>query len=244
MCCERSALALRHRMPASRRPRILCYHSTGTPRWGVNDVHPRTFRRHLEMALEAGFRFVPVSRIARGEGEDQELAISFDDGLRSVATHAAPVLNDLNIPWTCFVVTDWAEGKADWWAGDVLLTWKEIEALAAYGASIASHSVSHPRFPTLSLDQVHHELGASRDAIRARLGIDTTEFAIPIGRAKDWSPAAMTAAREAGYELVYAGAEQSRPQGTVPRTFVTRFDGDRLFRAALRGAFDRWEEWV
>jgi len=29
----------------------------------------------------------------------------------------------------------------------------------------------------------------------------------------------------------------------VPRTFVTSWDNDRIFRAALRGSFDRWEEW-
>jgi hypothetical protein len=37
---------------------------------------------------------------------------------------------------------------------------------------------------------------------------------------------------------------ERRPPGTVPRTFITRFDNDRLFRAALGGAFDRWEEWM
>jgi hypothetical protein len=30
----------------------------------------------------------------------------------------------------------------------------------------------------------------------------------------------------------------------VPRTFITQFDDRRLFRAALEGAFDAWEEWV
>jgi len=25
---------------------------------------------------------------------------------------------------------------------------------------------------------------------------------------------------------------------------VTKFDGDRIFNALLKGKFDRWEEWV
>ncbi len=51
-------------------------------------------------------------------------------------------------------------------------------------------------------------------------------------------------AYQAGYKDVYAQAEDTRPNGTIPRTFVTRFDGDRIFSALLRGAYDRWEEWV
>ena len=43
---------------------------------------------------------------------------------------------------------------------------------------------------------------------------------------------------------MFAQAEETRPAETVARTFVTRWDGDRVFRAALGGAFDRWEEWV
>jgi hypothetical protein len=30
----------------------------------------------------------------------------------------------------------------------------------------------------------------------------------------------------------------------VARSFVTKFDGDRIFKALLKGKFDYWEEWV
>ena len=59
----------------------------------------------------------------------------------------------------------------------------------------------------------------------------------------NWTPAAAVAARAAGYTTIYAQAEETRPDGTVPRTFVTSWDHDRIFRAALQGTFDRWEEW-
>jgi hypothetical protein len=47
-----------------------------------------------------------------------------------------------------------------------------------------------------------------------------------------------------GFKTIYSQAEETRPPGTVPRTFVTHFDDDRIFKAALRGAYDRWEEWT
>ena len=80
--------------------------------------------------------------------------------------------------------------------------------------------------------------------IEDRLGIVTTSFAIPFGQSKNWPELAARAAREVGYDVLLAQAEETRPAGTVARTFVTRFDGDRIFSALLGGAFDRWEERV
>jgi peptidoglycan/xylan/chitin deacetylase (PgdA/CDA1 family) len=242
---ERSALALHSTHSARRdvRGRVLCYHSTGTPSWGVNDVSLSDFRRHIETSLELGFRFVPAETIARGTGDPSDLAITFDDGLTSVAIHAAPVLRDYGIPWTLFVVSAWADGNHAFGA-DVVLGWREIETLARQGVTIGSHSVTHPNFRTLSAAEAEYELSESRRVIEARTGITAHAFAIPFGQSSDWTTAAARAARAAGYEYVYAQSEQRRPIGTVPRTFITRFDRDRVFRAALRGAFDGWEEWA
>ncbi len=226
-----------------RRGRILGYHSVGTPAWGVNDVSPARFRHDLEVALAAGYRFVPADEIARTGGQPNALAITFDDGLTSVATNAAPILAETGVPWTLFVVSDWADGKHGFGDG-VLLGWREIERLAARGVSVGSHSVSHRNFRTISPDAARHELFESRRVIEARIGIRTSAFAIPMGRARDWTPEAHAAACEAGYETIYANAENRRAPGTVPRTFISRFDDDRIFRAALRGSFDGWEEWL
>jgi hypothetical protein len=56
----------------------------------VNDVSPARFARHIELALDAGARFVPAQAIARGEGRPGDVALTFDDGLKSVAVNAAP----------------------------------------------------------------------------------------------------------------------------------------------------------
>jgi hypothetical protein len=52
-----------------------------------------------------------------------------------------------------------------------------------------------------------------------------------------------TSSREAGYSTIYAQAEKTRPEDTVARTFVTKYDGDFIFDALLKGKFDSWEEW-
>lgn len=127
--------------------------------------------------------------------------------------------------------------------GDALLDWSEIECLAAGGATIGSHSVTHPSFGRLERDAVDYELGASRRTIESRLGIVASSFAIPLGQSSDWTAIAGDVALATGYDTIDAQAEETRSPGTVPRT-ITRFDSDRVFRAALNGAFDRWEEWL
>ena len=223
--------------------RILCYHGVGTPAWGYNDVTPARFRRHLELALHEGYRFVPAEKIARTGGEPGELAITFDDGLRSVGEQAAPILAELDVPWTLFVVSGWASGEC-WRDPGLFLNWSELTELARRGATLGSHSVSHPNFGRLGLDAARRELFESRRAIEAGTGLTIDTFAIPFGQSRDWSDACTEIAREAGYRVVYAQAIETRRPGTVPRSFITGFDDDRVFLAALEGAFDRWEEWV
>ena len=95
LCAERWALATRARAVAGRAPakrgRILAYHSVGTPEWGVNDVSPSDFERHLQIAVDDGWSFATPAEVIAEPGKPQ-LALTFDDGLASVLTHAAPVL--------------------------------------------------------------------------------------------------------------------------------------------------------
>lgn len=226
--------------PRPARGRILCYHSIGTPEWGVNDVTPKRFASHIEVAFAGGHSFVPASLIAAGNASPRALAITFDDALASVR-NALPVLSAYGIPFTVFVVSDWADGKGRWADGRAL-SWLQLEEITNSGGTIGSHSVTHANFGRLSPAAAADELQRSRETISAHLGLAPSEFAIPFGRRRDWPESAQRLALGAGYTTVYAQSEDRRPLGTVPRTFVTRWDTDRLLGAALDGKFDGWEE--
>lgn len=243
MCCERHVLAAVGKSRKRWIGRILCYHSIGQSAWGVNDVTEAQFRRHIELALKAGYRFVPASQIAATGGGEKDLAITFDDGLKSVLTRAAPVLKDYGLPWTFFPVSEWSDSQHTF-GDDVMLDWHDIEALLKSGAEMGSHSATHPDFGHIELPQMIDELGGSRETFRKRLGFAPETFAIPLGQSGNWKAHAGQAAKDAGYSVIYAQAEETRPTGTIARTFVTKFDGDRIFKAILKGRFDRWEEWV
>lgn len=225
--------------------RILCYHTVGMPKLGINDVSLQRIERQLTLAKDAGYRFVPAAELAAVDQAvpvpgDMRLALTFDDGFRSILTTVAPLLRDLDIPWTAFVVSGFADGAKGY---EDFLDWAEIEKLAGDGVTIASHSVTHPNFALLDREQIVEEIVASRTALRDRLGIETTEFAIPFGQSGNWPAFAQQVALDAGYDTIYAQSVERRCPGTIARTFVTKFDDDRIFTAALNGAFDRWEEW-
>lgn len=240
---ERNFLATFGKKRLKPQGRILCYHSIDEPEMGVNDVSERQFRTQIELALKNGYAFVEPARIARGLGSSQDLAITFDDGRKSVATQAARILAEYGIPWTLFVVTDWTDRK-DSEPQSPILAWRDLERLAADGVEIGSHSRTHPDFGTIDKRYLADELSGSRKIIAERLGFAPASFAIPLGQSMNWTAAAAAAARDAGYEIIYAQAEETRPADTVPRTFVTHFDEPRVFGALLDGVFDRWEEWV
>ncbi len=241
--CERSVLASTSRRRPAGTGRILCYHSVGTPEWGINDISPARFRDQIELALQLGYRFVPASSVAHGHGSDNDLAITFDDGMMSVVTSAAPILASKGVPWTMFIVSGWTDGRHRF-GKDVIMGWPEVESLVASGVEIGSHSVSHPDFGAVSAELALGELVDSRRQIEDRIGRPVTSFAIPLGQSKNWTADAAAMAEEAGYKLVYAQSVSSRPAGTVPRTFITGVDDRRLFKAAIEGAFDAWEEWL
>lgn len=243
MFAERQALAL---APIKRpRPggRILCYHSVGQPDFGVNDVAPGRFRGHIELALELGYRFVPPSAIASEGGGLKDLAVSFDDALRSVLTEADPILREYNIPYTVFAVSEWSDHVLDWHKQKVL-GWDELAALMEKGVEIGCHSATHCNFGKVDEARAFEDLERSREAFKAHFGLVPDAMAIPFGQSANWTEAADHFARQLGFTFIYAQAEDTRPPGTIARTFVTTFDDDRLFKALLRGAYDSWEEWL
>ncbi len=237
---DRHALARFGRDSGRSAGRILCYHSLDQPRWGVNDVSQVRFRQQIELALEAGYRFVPASELARTGGGPRDLSITFDDGPRSVLSAAAPILGSYDIPFSVFVVSRWSEEGL----GGNALSWSDVSRVAELGAEIGNHSATHPDFSRVTKDQALQEIRDAEELIEKRTGIRTTTFAIPWGQSGNWPAHADEAARELGYDVLYAQAEQTRAPGTVARTFVTKFDSPRVFDALLRGRYDRWEEWI
>jgi peptidoglycan/xylan/chitin deacetylase (PgdA/CDA1 family) len=200
---------------------VLAYH-------GVSDDWPSQLavtrdemRRQLGHLVAAGYRGATLSdALAAGPGE-KVLAVTFDDGYRSVLELAHPILSGLGLPGTVFVPTDHvgADAPMSWpgieeWVGgpheDELrpLSWAQLAWLADAGWEVGSHTRSHPRLTRLDDERLRDELAGSRAVCEERMGRPCPTLAYPYGDHDDRVEAAAAAA---GYACACALPDRARP---------------------------------
>ena len=169
---------------------ILTYHALDD-RESVLSTPPATFARQMRSLVESGARVVPLSELGRAAVESDlsspQVAITFDDGLRSVYEHGLPVLAELGLAATVFLVTDYC-GKTNDWPGQpsrfgdrAMLGWPEVKEMAAAGVAFASHGRSHRNLTGLSAREIETEMAESRRSIEDALGLAADGFAYPYG---------------------------------------------------------------
>ncbi len=223
---------------------VLCYHAV-SDRWGAPlAVSPAQLAEQLEWLVHRGYRGATFAEAATTPRSARTLAVTFDDGYRSVLAQALPVLDRLGLPGTVFVPTDFVgrdgpmcwPGIDDWVGGPhehelVPLTWPELARLRDAGWEIGSHTCSHPRLSRLDDEAVRRELVASRAVCEARVGACPT-LALPYG---DGDARVLALAREAGYRAV-AGLPGAGPSPPVGWPRVGIYPPDRLRRFRIKVA--------
>lgn len=100
---------------------ILNYHriSSDTEHLKEKDeltVSVSKFKQQLTF-LKKNYHFVPLDDFIKFEkSERKKISITFDDGYKDNLIYALPVLNELNIPATIYIVTKFLKGEFDiWW---------------------------------------------------------------------------------------------------------------------------------
>lgn len=224
-------LELLHRI-AGERPVVLGYHGIGRARRSEDlfrlVVSPDHFRRHVELLLAAGFRFVTVAELAdRLDGDPPPAglaAITFDDGLRSNYTTALPILARLGIPATVYVTTGLIGGRSPWVGSAIegqMLNEDEIRELAAAGWEIGAHTDTHADLSTLDYASCRDEIERSRAALEQLTGRDIETFAYPFGRYGD---AAIAAAHDLGLKAAVTTGSGSWAPLELTRAMVSAGD--------------------
>ena len=115
-------------------------------------------------------------------------------------------------------------GSAHWIDGEPVASWEQVEALAAAGVAIGSHTRHHRRLTDLSSAAREAELAGSLADLRERLPQSLAVIAYPNGAHDD---AVCEAAEAAGYELGFT-TEKGR-NGPDANPF-------RLRRVSIHGA--------
>ncbi len=196
---------------------ILAYHlveaGTGSP----VDLPLAAFRRQLEELAERA-EVVPLSRAAEdlvnGEAPARDrVVLTFDDAFANFAESAWPALDQLDLPVTLFVPTDFLDGRgaAPLSGAEALppVSWSWLaDAVATGRLELGSHSRSHPDLRRLPVSGLDAELADSRQRIVERTGFDPRHFCYP--RAL-WSGRVERSVARVYRGAVIGGGRKNRP---------------------------------
>lgn len=221
--------------------RVLTYHSVGIRDHEMN-VTSDEFRRQMQwLAEHAEVR--PLADAVEGTGG---VAITFDDGYRDNLAVAAPILAELGMSATVFVVAGRVgmrlahDRNAETGA---LMTWEEIRNIESMGWSIGGHSLTHRRLSRLTLAGQTIEIRECTRLLEDNLGHRIKAFAYPFGSALDFNQSSKDIVGACGYSYAVSNRYGVNTPGcdrwALRRIWIDRSDTSYSFRAKVLGGLDR-----
>lgn len=216
---------------------VLGYHdfSASSPETEMR-INTAKFRKQLEIIQQLGITVISLDDFIAWKRGDISLPekcvlLTFDDGWRSVHTDAFPILKEFGHPFVLYLYKNYVDG------GGKALTTPMIKEMLANGATLGSHSVSHPlpsmvrrkrdEGPEVYEDYLRVELGKSRDFLKGRFNVPISTYAYPGGF---FTEEMLALAPELGYTHLF----------TVRPAKVTRASSNlALPRYMILGNYDR-----
>ena len=180
---------------------ILMYHHIGdlpidaTELQTTWTVTPKNFDAQMQWLAHSGFRSISMAQLVTHLKNRQPLPakpviISFDDGWEEQFSTAFPIMTRYGLSGTFFVYTQPLDHSQ-------YMTWAQVQALAAGGMDIQSHSITHPHLRTMAPDAAYKEIAESKATLEKRLGKPVVAFCYPFG---EYNNAIVEMVKRAGYE--------------------------------------------
>ncbi len=229
---------------------ILVYHRVADT---IHDPHqlavsPENFRHQL-LYLKKNFEIVPLSQMAANLAQRslqlKQLAITFDDGYADNLYQALPILTELSIPATVFVVT----GKLDspepfYWdkqtttdPGRALTTAELLTLAHSPLIEIGAHTTNHPKLSKIAPADQQAEIIASKNSLEKVLGQKINGFAYPFGDQRAFTATTIEKVRDAGFDFACANNQKrvynQAPLFAIPRLLVRNYDEQTLAKLLL-----------
>lgn len=157
---------------------VLVYHNMGPEDRGRLLIGVKKFEAQMRALRAEGFQSVSLADYLEFTAGRKQLArksvlITFDDGYRSFAQYARPILKDFGFTATLFVYSDFV-GRGG-------MSWRELSAMIAQGFDVQAHSKTHT--------SLRRKEGEPQDAyakrIEAELAYPAAQFRKQLGRASD-----------------------------------------------------------
>ena len=206
-------------------------------------IRTAKFRKQMETLRELGIPVIPMADFQawkRGEKDipQQSVVITIDDGWKAVYTDAFPILKEFGYPFTLFLYKNYVDG------GGKALTSGMIREMMKHGATIGSHSVSHPYPATVKQHRrdgpdaydrfLRTELGESKRFLESRFGETITTYAYPGGfHTEEMFPLAAEFGYQQLFTVLPGKVSRNSDNLTLPR-YVILGTHDPIFDLAVR----------
>lgn len=225
---------------------ILAYHAVAKcPR--ADDPHalfldPELFERQMDY-LARTRTVVSLDDATSTGGSNRgrpRVAITFDDGYRSLIEHAVPILEHHGFPAAVFVPTAVIGDRNRWDApspcGLEIMSRSDIGVAQERGVSFHSHGHHHLELAELPESERRDELTRSIEVLEDITGTRPRFLAYPYGAS---SPAVEATVADLGFEAAFTLGYPHAGQFAWARVPVARHDPAWLLRLQTRGMFPK-----
>jgi peptidoglycan/xylan/chitin deacetylase (PgdA/CDA1 family) len=189
---------------------VIAYHKIDEPTKDIRVrgafTSPKRFAKQMSYLKKQGFTFYSASALIEYYLEHHRfpakaITLTFDDGWKDNYTNAFPILRQLGIKATIFLVPSCigqvsskvvAEGESE----RAHLSREDIIEMSRHGIEFGSHSVNHEHLHQLAPPDVEYEVLESKRQIENLIQRPCKVFAYPAGF---FTETAQDAVRKAGY---------------------------------------------
>lgn len=169
---------------------VLGYHDFGAKNPTEMKMRTSDFRAQMQRVKNSGATVISLEDFLAWKSGAKQLPahcilITLDDGWKSVYTDAYPILKEYGFPFTLFLYTRYVN------SGGASLSWEMIKEMMKNGASIGSHSVTHPYPKDYRREKrkgeesfikfLKKEVGESKKVLEENLGVVVEAYCYPGG---------------------------------------------------------------
>lgn len=235
-------------------PRIIYHHSIH-PSDSLS-LSPDMFHRQIVWLQEEGYCFFTFSHMVQqtlaGKVQPKSVSITFDDGYLDNYEYAFPILKELGVPATFFIVSgmikDVSENTREGnllYPDRLMMNKRHVAELAAAGMEVGSHTRTHIHLRYMlkkSPVQALEELCSSRNELEEITGREVSSFAYPNGQKGVFDVSTRELLAEAGYQFAATTMWGQMNAGcdplAIPRIEMRNDDSFHIFRAKMSGQYD------
>jgi peptidoglycan/xylan/chitin deacetylase (PgdA/CDA1 family) len=141
-------------------------------------VSPDVFRQQMETLIALGYTGITVPQLVEvlqhgGELPERPVVITFDDGDLDIYQNAYPILKDLGLVATFYIVGSRLNSEE-------VISVDQLKEMTTAGWAIGCHSMTHIDL-TLNHDALTYEAGNCKSFLEKEVGVPVVTFAYPYG---------------------------------------------------------------